>query len=208
MRTMTVRRNPAPAADVVLYAEPSDLAESASPRRSNPPKKGAVRRSKWQFGEEGLSLYDGHEKLLVRTALIRAVGYTSKHDLPNIRSSREVSKLCAHLTTADQEHLVVISINTRGKANAIFEVATGGTSSANAEMPHILKVPLLTGAVGVIIVHNHPAGDSTPSTADIDFTEAVSKALKCVGIPLFDHVIVAQDGHFSFVDSGILPTNS
>ena len=204
---MAIRRIPTPAADVVLYADPSSLAEPVNPRRSNPRKKDTVRRSKWELGEEGLDLYDGHEKLLVRTALIRAAGYATRHDVPNIRSSREVSKLCAHLAASDQEHLVVISVNVRGKANAIFEVATGGSASANAEMPHILKVPLLTGATGVIVVHNHPAGESSPSQEDISFTGDISKALRCIGLPLLDHVIIARDGYFSFTDSGLMPRN-
>jgi DNA repair protein RadC len=59
-------------------------------------------------------------------------------------------------------------------------------------------------AVGVVLVHNHPSGDPTPSEEDRAFTEALAKAGRTLGVPLVDHVIVARGRAFSFLDAGLL----
>jgi DNA repair protein RadC len=54
----------------------------------------------------------------------------------------------------------------------------------------------------MIVVHNHPSGDPSPSTEDVELTRRLRQAGDIVGIRVLDHVIVATDGHFSFVDAG------
>ena len=60
------------------------------------------------------------------------------------------------------------------------------------------------GASALIMVHNHPSGDPTPSRADIEMTKAVARALETVGVTLHDHVIVGRKGHSSFRSLGLL----
>lgn len=172
-------------------------------RRPNPPRK---KTSGWSVDEASLDPYGEHKGLLVRTALVRSKDYAEGlRQPPRIANSRDVAKLCAHLKTADQEHFAVLACNNAKDVVAIFEAALGGTAQAAVEIPHILKIPLLTSSPAVVIVHNHPSGKADPSAQDIEYTRDVYKALNCVGLTLLDHVIVSSAGHFSFLDSGMMP---
>ena len=68
----------------------------------------------------------------------------------------------------------------------------------------VVKRALALGASAIIMVHNHPSGDTTPSRADIDMTHAVAKALQPVGIALHDHIVIGRGRHSSFRSLGLL----
>jgi DNA repair protein RadC len=68
----------------------------------------------------------------------------------------------------------------------------------------VVKRALELGASAVVMVHNHPSGDTTPSKADIDMTRAVAKALAAIGIALHDHVILGRGRHASFKSLGLI----
>jgi len=67
-----------------------------------------------------------------------------------------------------------------------------------------VKRALALGASAIIMVHNHPSGDPTPSRADIDMTRAVAQALHPVGIALHDHIVIGRGRHASFRTLGLL----
>jgi hypothetical protein len=66
------------------------------------------------------------------------------------------------------------------------------------------ELPGLAGKLYIIVVHNHPSGDPTPSQADIDMTRAVAKALHPVGIAVHDHIVIGRGRHASFRTLGLL----
>jgi DNA repair protein RadC len=68
----------------------------------------------------------------------------------------------------------------------------------------VVKRALELGASAVIMVHNHPSGDTTPSKGDIDMTRAVAKALDAVGVQIHDHVVIGRGRHSSFKSLGLL----
>jgi DNA repair protein RadC len=68
----------------------------------------------------------------------------------------------------------------------------------------VVKRALELQASALIMVHNHPSGDTTPSRADIDMTRQVKDALKVVGVTLHDHLIIGRGGHRSFKATGLL----
>jgi len=68
-----------------------------------------------------------------------------------------------------------------------------------------MKSAILLGAAAIVLSHNHPSGDPTPSPDDIRMTERMSKAADILGIRLLDHVIIGELGSFSFRDAGRLP---
>jgi DNA repair protein RadC len=68
----------------------------------------------------------------------------------------------------------------------------------------VVKRALELGASALIMVHNHPSGDTTPSKADIDMTRAVAKALTAVGIALHDHLVIGRGRHSSFRSLGLI----
>lgn len=85
------------------------------------------------------------------------------------------------------------------------EVQQTGTIDQTPIYPReVVKRALELGASAIIMVHNHPSGDPTPSKSDIEMTENVENALLAVDIKLHDHLIIAADSHFSFAGNGLL----
>ena len=85
------------------------------------------------------------------------------------------------------------------------EVLQRGTVDHTPVYPReVVKRALEVGATALIMVHNHPSGDPTPSRADIEMTKQVVEAAKSLGIVVHDHVIVGRDGHVSFRRDGLI----
>ena len=85
------------------------------------------------------------------------------------------------------------------------EVQQTGTVDHTPVYPReILKRALEHGASALILVHNHPSGDPTPSRADIDITREVQKAAQALGVQVHDHLIIGRSGHTSFKSQGLL----
>lgn len=105
----------------------------------------------------------------------------------------------------EEEYLKVIYINAR---NQIIkkETLTKGTSNQTLiSSGDITRKALLTkGTSGIIIAHNHPTGIAEPSSDDKICTELLKKTLKILDLQLIDHVIICENGYFSFKESGML----
>ena len=88
------------------------------------------------------------------------------------------------------------------------EVQQRGSVNAVAIHPgEVMRSAVLKGATALILVHNHPSGDVTPSRADIEVTRKIAEALAAVEIRLIDHFIVSKSLVFSFNDHGLLSRN-
>ena len=184
-------------ADVVLRAGTKDLAESAA-YASNRATGGKYRIALPEGGGEPFRLYDGKERFLVRTALIRNESHHGGN-APILNTPRLVAKLCRHLTAMDQEYMVTVAVDVRSHLVAIHEVAIGAISGLGVAARDIVKIPLLCGAPAGFIVHNHPSGKPDPSPEDLAMTKAVERAAGCVGVTLLDHIIVATGGWMSLL---------
>ena len=95
---------------------------------------------------------------------------------------------------------MVLSMNANMKLLAIHESAIGGSSSAQVELQHAIKSPLLVSARAAIIVHNHPSGSTEFSSPDIALTKKVKAGFDCIGVSLLDHVVIARGGWASYMD--------
>lgn len=198
-----------PYADVVLEAPTDELTETEGvvDIEANPPEYDVKqreptkrrRRRKRQLEHPALDLYGGYDGLLVRTALIRSAEYDDKA-LPRLQGPTDVALMCRHLMYAPHEYMVTLPINNRGEVLAIHEAAIGPAGHVAFSPTQVIKVAFLTGATGMVAVHNHPSGDPRPSDDDVATTAAMAGALSCVGLTLMDHIIVARDGYFSFAD--------
>lgn len=125
---------------------------------------------------------------------------------PLLTSPEAVIEYCRHCLLGQRNELFqVIYLSTR---NEIIEVETiaEGTVDHTAVYPRkILEGALRHNAVALVFVHNHPGGPAEASAGDRRLTEALVQAAKAVGIAVHDHVIVGQDGCFSFREQGWLP---
>jgi DNA repair protein RadC len=94
----------------------------------------------------------------------------------------------------DKEHLRVILVNSRNQLLAIKEVYVGNVSSAFVRVSELFQEAVRQNAPGILLVHNHPSGDPTPSPDDVVLTKAASEAGKLLQIEVMDHVIIGRDG--------------
>ena len=116
-----------------------------------------------------------------------------------------VAILQDELLKADREKLVCLMLNAKNAVIGIDVVSVGTLTQSCAHPRELYKAAILTNAAAIILVHNHPSGDSTPSLDDIRLTERISKAGEILGIKLLDHVIIGELGSYSFANAGRLP---
>lgn len=116
--------------------------------------------------------------------------------------------IAAYLQTSlkDYKHEVfaVVFLNRANKINGIKIISEGGITGTVADPRIILKTALEQDAVSLILCHNHPSGSLKPSRADEELTHKIKEAAKFFDIKVMDHLIVSDDGYYSFADEGIL----
>ena len=91
---------------------------------------------------------------------------------------------------ADQEEILVVLLNTKLAPKRIVGVTRGTLDATLVSPREIFRPAIQDAAYAIILVHQHPSGDPTPSTADIDVTRRVRKAGEILGIQLIDHLII------------------
>jgi len=103
-----------------------------------------------------------------------------------------------------EEQFVAVAVDTKNRIIEIRELQHGTVDQAVVYPRRVVEFALDRRARSVIIIHNHPSGDSTPSSDDHRITGEIRNALGTVSVSLLDHVIVGTDDHFSFRDAGLL----
>jgi DNA repair protein RadC len=122
------------------------------------------------------------------------------------RTSQAIHDLVKdRITTEVVEVMYVVGLDGRNHVLFCQEVARGGLHGCSILPRDVLRVACATSASAMILVHNHPSGDPTPSSEDITATRAIADAANAVGIPLVDHVIVGSTTRWSsMLDMGII----
>ena len=124
---------------------------------------------------------------------------------PILQSWKALLDYCqAAMGSAQKEHFRIIFLDKKNKIIA-DEVQGEGTVDQTPVYPReVIKRALELGASAIILAHNHPSGDASPSKNDIELTEQIEAGLKAVDIKLHDHLIIAGNKHFSFAGQGLL----
>lgn len=102
------------------------------------------------------------------------------------------------------EQFKVLLTNRANKVLGIFEVSSGGISGVAVDPKLIFIAALKAGASGILVSHNHPSGNLTPSQPDLDLTRKIKEGCKILEITLLDHIIVTSEKYYSFADEGML----
>ena len=102
------------------------------------------------------------------------------------------------------EEFYVMLLNRSNRVLGISCISKGGISGTVVDVKIILQTALKANASGLIVSHNHPSGNLTPSEQDIKITEKLKNACRFLDISLLDHLIVTDEGYYSFGDEGIL----
>lgn len=123
----------------------------------------------------------------------RRLSFEAPEERPVINSPADAAALVQYeMSALEQEHLRVILLNTRNQVLDIVELYHGSLNSSMIRVGEIFKPAIRRNAASVIIVHNHPSGDPTPSPDDIAVTKAIVKAGKLLDIEVLDHVVIGQ----------------
>lgn len=129
----------------------------------------------------------------------------SSLEKPYLKTSGDVATyLQASLRDYKHEVFAVIYLNRSNKINDFKIISEGGITGTVADPRIILKRALEEDAVSIILCHNHPSGSLKPSRADEELTYKIKEAAKYFDIKVLDHLIVSDDGYYSFADEGIL----
>ena len=119
-------------------------------------------------------------------------------------SPAEIVILLRDIAALRQEHFVCLSLDSGQRLIAKRTVFIGTLTSVLAHPREVYADPLTDRAAAIIVAHNHPSGDVTPSKQDISMTQQLMAAGLILGIPLNDHIIIAQKKHFSFRRQGLI----
>ena len=111
-----------------------------------------------------------------------------------------VNVLIEEMRNEKKEIAKVVALDNKNKIVKMKNVALGGSNVVNISIKDLLAEPLKMNAPKIILVHNHPSGDSTPSNADIQFTERLIEATMLVDIQLLDHIVIG-DGNYTSIFS-------
>lgn len=114
--------------------------------------------------------------------------------LPTIRGPEDVFSICDDMRKLKKEEIRGLYLNSRQKLIHTETISIGNLNTNIVEPRDIFQPALEFSALAVIIVHNHPSGDSTPSNEDISFTKRLKDAGKILGIQILDHVVISKSG--------------
>jgi DNA repair protein RadC len=122
-----------------------------------------------------------------------------------IQSSKDVAAyLQAQLQYKKREVFAVVFLNRANKINHYEIISEGGITGTVADPRIILKKALEHDAVSIVLCHNHPSGNLKPSRQDQELTNKIKEASGYFDIKVMDHIIVSEEGYYSFADEGML----
>ncbi|MFH2104285.1 MAG: DNA repair protein RadC [Chloroflexota bacterium] len=123
----------------------------------------------------------------------RRMASEAPEERPAIHSPADAAALLRYeMSGLEQEHLRVILLDTRNRVLGVVEVYKGSVNSSQVHVGELFKPAIRRGAPAIIVVHNHPSGDPTPSPDDVAVTRAIVQAGKLLDIDVLDHLIIGQ----------------
>ena len=138
-----------------------------------------------------------YEKLTIQEGTAEYVANT-------ISNAQAVYALFSFLQQETKEHFIALHLDAKNRILCIDRVSAGTMTNSLIHPREVFKTALLSSAASLLLIHNHPSGDPTPSKADRDLTKALKDALGLVEIKVLDHIVVGGGAVFSFAETGML----
>ena len=128
-----------------------------------------------------------------------------KGDLPAINCPEDVRRLLGpEMAPLAQEQLRVLLLNTRNEVVGQRVIYQGNVNSSMVRPAEVLRPAVVASVPNIIVCHNHPSGDPTPSPEDAAVTRELSQAAKLLGVELLDHVVIGGDRSVSLKERGLM----
>jgi DNA repair protein RadC len=159
------------------------------------------------LSKEELMSYDGVGETVANRimACLGLAGLMNKYKLEKqyvVRSPEDAAKYFSDLAILDQEHFEAIFLNTKNVVIGRKNIFKGSLSASIVHPRELFKEALRLSAASIIVAHNHPSGNTSPSREDIDVTKRLVEAGKITGIEILDHVIIGQGNFTSLKEKG------
>ncbi len=148
-------------------------------------------------------------KIQAALELGRRAAQEVRPDRPRVADAADVyERMRLQLRDAPQEEFHVLLLDTQCQVLREARVATGTLDATLVAAREIFRPALLEGAASLILVHNHPSGEPSPSPEDRRLTRQMVAAGQMLGVKVLDHVIIGEGRYFSFVEGGLLEGDS
>ena len=143
------------------------------------------------------------DKVIDRITLyqVREATEVPYEKVSSARRVAEITREVLNIHELDRELLGVMLVDGKNQLTGLNVVSIGGLASSLAAPREVFKAAILNSAAAIIVFHNHPSGDPTPSQEDRAITDRLRKAAGILGIALLDHVIVTDQEHFAFAET-------
>lgn len=122
----------------------------------------------------------------------------------SIKGAKEVVRLFSDMQDEGKEKLISVSLDAKLKIICYEVVALGSAHAIYTRPMEAIRSAITLNAYAIILVHNHPSGDPSPSKEDKAFTAKLTKSTRDLGLVFQDHIIIGQDGYFSFDEKGLM----
>ena len=139
---------------------------------------------------------------LVQVGMVRDADDESKRSI--VTNPAEAVGYLEEYRDSDREHFLALALDARNKVVHMEVVSIGTLNSAIVHPREVFKSVILANGASVILAHNHPSGDTTPSKEDIGLTQRLVNAGEILGIEVLDHLIVTHDSHLSMKEANLL----
>lgn len=124
-----------------------------------------------------------------------------------VRDARDVAAIARRaMGPIDHEEMLVLHMDVARKIRGFHVAGVGGLASCAVDPMQVFRAALIAGAHAMVLVHNHPSGDPSPSAEDLAVTARLVQGAALLGIQILDHVILGEGRHFSMLDAGLMPS--
>lgn len=140
-----------------------------------------------------------YEKLEVREEVQAYLSPDRRYTSPE-----QISQIFSFLISESKEYFFTMHMDGKNRISCLDCVSVGSLNQSIVHPREVFKTALLSSAAAIILVHNHPTGDPSPSSEDIAITRRLKEAGELLGIRVLDHIIIGTDGTCSFVERGLV----
>jgi len=142
--------------------------------------------------------------ILASQELVKRALKIEDSGLPIVQTVNDVALQVGYIRDKSREHFIAIYLNARNELIFRKHIFIGTLNASLVHPREIFKEALEHNAASVILVHNHPSGDPTPSEDDLEITKRIVEAGKIMGIDILDHIIISKNKILSFKSKGLI----
>ena len=140
----------------------------------------------------------------VSTYLVREATAASAESITDDQDAARLFREAFDFDHSDREVFVAAALNTMNRVLGVWQVSVGSLNASIVHPRELFRQAVMLAAASVVVGHNHPSGDPTPSGADIQLTRRLVKAGDVLGIEVLDHVVVGDTSHESLRNLGLM----